>query len=155
MYYLICKVDNSKRRFLIETLIWIGIYFGIAFIISRLVPFPYSLIAIIIAVMGLGFYRRRRYFRRTGQAESSGSSYFGSMFGSQKNVNYYCLNCGTKHDQTSCPNCGSKLKKAGFWWRIAVLKEREQKRWLMVLLVCCWYLNDFALNSWRQVNRFC
>jgi hypothetical protein len=114
MYYLIYSVDNSKRRFLIETLMWIGIYFGIAFIISRLLPFPYSLIAIIIAVMGLGFYRRRRYFQRTGQAGSPGSSYLGSMFGSQKNVNYYCLNCGTKHDQTSCPNCGSKLKKAGF-----------------------------------------
>jgi hypothetical protein len=36
------------------------------------------------------------------------------MFRSQSSVNYYCINCGTKHNQASCPNCGSKLKKAGF-----------------------------------------
>jgi predicted RNA-binding Zn-ribbon protein involved in translation (DUF1610 family) len=98
----------------IETLMWIGIYFGIAFVISRLIPFPYSIIAIIIAVMGLGIYRRRRYFRRTSQPGSSGSSHFGSMFGSERTVIYYCMNCGTKHNEASCPNCGSKLKKAGF-----------------------------------------
>jgi hypothetical protein len=107
-------VDNSKKRFVIETAMWIGIYFAIAFVISRLLPFPYSLIAVFIAVMGLGIYRRRRYFGQRGQAGSSGSSYFGSMFESQKNVNYYCMNCGTKHNQAACPNCGSKLKKAGF-----------------------------------------
>jgi hypothetical protein len=93
---------------------WIGVYFGIAFVISRFVPFPYSLIGIMIAIMALGFYRRRRYFGRTGRAGSSASSYFGSMFRPQSSVNYYCINCGTKHNQASCPNCGSKLKKAGF-----------------------------------------
>jgi hypothetical protein len=107
-------VDNSKRRFVIETLVWIGIYFGIAFVISRIVPFPYSLMAVIVVIMALGFYRRRRHFGRTGQAGSSASSYFGSMFRPQNSINYYCINCGTKHNQTSCPNCGSKLKKAGF-----------------------------------------
>jgi hypothetical protein len=99
---------------MLETLMWIGIYFGIAFIISRLLPFPISLIVIVFAVIGLGLFRRRIYFRKTGQASSPGSSYFGSMFGSQRGINYYCMNCGTKHNQASCPNCGSKLKKAGF-----------------------------------------
>lgn len=99
---------------MIETVIWIGIYFGIAFVISRLLPFPYSLIVIVLVVIGLGFYRRRRSLRKTGQAASSGSSYFGNMFGSQEDIHYYCMSCGTKHNQTSCPNCGSKLKKAGF-----------------------------------------
>jgi hypothetical protein len=99
---------------MIETLMWIGIYFGIAFIVSRLLPFPYSLIIIVLAVIGLGFYRRRRQFRKASQASSPGSSYFGNMFGSQKGINYFCMNCGTKHNQISCPNCGSKLKKPGF-----------------------------------------
>ena len=57
-----------------ETLMWIGIYFGIAFLVSRLFTFPYSLIIIVLAVIGLGVYRRRRYFRKAGQATSSGSS---------------------------------------------------------------------------------
>ncbi|HJU34504.1 MAG TPA: hypothetical protein VJ695_05225 [Nitrososphaera sp.] len=107
-------MDGNTKRFTIETLMWIGIYFGMAFIISRLLPFPYSLIVIVFAVIGLGFYRRRRYFQRTGQATSSTSSYLGKMFGPQKGINYYCMNCGTKHNQTSCPNCGSKVKKADF-----------------------------------------
>jgi hypothetical protein len=107
-------MDNNTKRFLIETLMWIGIYFGIAFIISRLLPFPYSLIVIVFAVIGLGFYRRRRQSRRAGRASSQDSSYFGNMLGSQRGINYYCMNCGKKHNQASCPNCGSKLKKAGF-----------------------------------------
>jgi rRNA maturation endonuclease Nob1 len=42
-------------------------------------------------------------------------SFFGSSPGSaNQGVNYYCINCGTKHNQAACPNCGSKLKKAGF-----------------------------------------
>jgi hypothetical protein len=108
------RVDNNKGRFLVETLVWISIYFGTAFIISRLLQFPYSLIIIMIAVIGLGFYRRLRYFQRIGQTKGSSSSYFGGMFRSQKFVNYYCINCGTNHKDAACPNCGSKLKKAVF-----------------------------------------
>ncbi len=96
-------------------LTWIGIYFGISLVVSFFVPFPYSLMVIIAVVIGLGFYRRRRYIRGMGGSDQSGS-YFGSMFGGQQrnSVNYYCMNCGTKHNEAACPNCGSKLKKAGF-----------------------------------------
>jgi hypothetical protein len=107
-------MDSNTKSFVIETLIWMGIYFGIAFVVSRFLPFPYSLIVIVAAVIALGIYRRRRQLRKAGQASSQSSSYFGNIFGSQRSVNYYCINCGTKHDQVSCPNCGSKLKKAGF-----------------------------------------
>jgi hypothetical protein len=108
-------MDSNTKRFLLETLFWIGIYFGIAFIVSRFLPFPYSLVVIVVAVIALGIFRRRRQLRKAGGGSSQGSSYFGNMFGSQKEgINYYCINCGTKHNQASCPNCGSKLKKAGF-----------------------------------------
>jgi hypothetical protein len=88
---------------------WVGIYFGIAVAVSLLLPFPYSFIVLIGVIMSLALYRRRRLFRQTGA-----SGFGGGMFGQQKGVNYYCINCGTKHSQTACPNCGSKLKKAGF-----------------------------------------
>jgi hypothetical protein len=107
-------MDSNTKKFLLETLLWIGIYFGIAFIVSRFLPFPYSLIVIVVAVIALGIYRRRRQLRKAGQDSSQSSPYFGNTFGSQKSINYYCINCGTKHNQVSCPNCGSKLKKAGF-----------------------------------------
>jgi Sec-independent protein secretion pathway component TatC len=107
-------MDNNTKRSVLETLMWIGIYFGIAFIVSIFLAFPYSLIVIVGAIIGLGLYRRRRQLRKAGQASSGGSSHFGNMFGSQRGINYYCMNCGTKHNEVSCPNCGSKLKKAGF-----------------------------------------
>jgi rubrerythrin len=37
----------------------------------------------------------------------------GSMFG-QRSIRYVCIMCGAKHNGGSCPNCGSKLKKASF-----------------------------------------
>jgi hypothetical protein len=107
-------VDNNTKKYVVETVIWVGIYFGVEFVISRLLPFPYSLIVIVLAVIALGIFRRRRQLRKAGRGSSQSSSYFGNMFGSQKGIHYYCMNCGTKHNQTSCPNCGSKLKKAGF-----------------------------------------
>lgn len=109
------ELDENTKRFMMQTLMWIGIYFGISLVVSFFLPFPYSLMVIIAVVIGLGFYRRKRYFRGMGGSGQSGS-YFGSMFGGQErnNVNYYCMNCGTKHNEAACPNCGSKLKKAGF-----------------------------------------
>jgi uncharacterized paraquat-inducible protein A len=31
-------------------------------------------------------------------------------------INYYCISCGTKHDEECCPRCGSRMKKASFLW---------------------------------------
>jgi hypothetical protein len=107
-------MDSNTKKFMLETLMWIGIYFGIAFIVSIFLPFPYSLVVIVVALIGLGLYRRRRQLQKAGPGSSGGTSRFGNMFGSQRGINYYCMNCGTKHNQVSCPNCGSKLKKAGF-----------------------------------------
>ena len=103
-------MNESTKRFLRSQLMWIGIYFGIALAISFLLPFPYSFIVLIGIIMGLAFWRRRRMFRQTGGS----GSFFGGSFGQEKGISYYCMNCGTKHSQASCPRCGSKLKKAGF-----------------------------------------
>ena len=149
MWYWSLKVDNNTKRFLIETVMWIGIYFGIAFLVSRLLTFPYSLIVIVFAVIGLGVYRRRRHFRKAGQAASFGSSYFGKMFGSQRGINYYCLNCGTKHDQSSCPNCGSKLKKAEFWLKGSVSSTEHLK----VLEKRCIYVKSYYQRLYRENSR--
>jgi len=38
----------------------------------------------------------------------------GSVFGGNgSSVSYYCMSCGTKHNQSSCPKCGSKMKRVG------------------------------------------
>jgi hypothetical protein len=104
-------MNENTKRFLRNQLMWIGIYFGIALVVSFFIPFPYSFIALIAIIMSLAFYRRRQFSR---QMDGASGSFFGGRPFGQKGVNYYCINCGTKHNQIACPNCGSKLKKAGF-----------------------------------------
>jgi hypothetical protein len=58
-------------------------------------------------VLFLSFYIRRREMRKFG-----GENF--SMFNPNSNkVNYYCMACGTKHDNMMCPKCGSKMKRIG------------------------------------------
>ena len=54
----------------------------------------------------LSYYIRNRAMKKMGMT--------GSVFGSSgSSINYYCMSCGTKHDQSSCPRCGSKMKRVG------------------------------------------
>jgi ribosomal protein L37AE/L43A len=54
---------------------------------------------------------RKMMMRRMGIGGAAGGM-FGSMFG-DNTLNYYCMNCGTKHKETACPKCGSKMKRVG------------------------------------------
>jgi len=84
-----------------------AISIAIALGISFVVPFPFSLIAIMGAVLLLSFYVRKHQLGKMGL---SGSSVFGGRGGLNK---YYCLNCGAQHNQLACPKCGSKMKRVG------------------------------------------
>jgi DNA-directed RNA polymerase subunit RPC12/RpoP len=92
-------------------MIWIGISIGISLTISMLVPFPFSLVAIIGIFILLNFYMRKRMMSRTG---GRGIGMFGSMSSMFENnsLNYYCMGCGTKHKEAACPKCGSKMKES-------------------------------------------
>ena len=94
-----------NKSFLYQQLKWIAIYFVISFIISIIVPFPYSLIVIVSIVLILSIYIRRREMTRFKVDNFS-------MFDSNK-VNYYCMMCDTKHNNLMCPKCGSKMKRIG------------------------------------------
>ena len=95
----------NNKNFLYQQLKWIAIYLVISFIISIIVPFPYSLIVIVSIVLILSIYIRRREMARF-----KVDNY--SMFDSNK-VNYYCMMCDTKHNNLMCPKCGSKMKRIG------------------------------------------
>lgn len=95
----------NNKSFLYQQLKWIAIYFVISFIISIIVPFPYSLIVIVSIVLILSIYIRRREMARFKLDNFS-------MFDSNK-VNYYCMMCDTKHNNLMCPKCGSKMKRIG------------------------------------------
>ena len=91
---------------------WIAISMAISLALAFLLPFPFDIIAIIAVFLSVNYFIRQRQMRKMGL---SAWSFFGSSLGAKnQGVNYYCINCGTKHNQASCPNCGSKLKKAAF-----------------------------------------
>jgi len=93
-------------------MMWFAISIAISITISILLPFPLSLVTIIGVFILLSFYMRKRMMSRMGVG---GGGMFGSgssMFG-DNSLNYYCMGCGTKHNQAACPKCGSKMKKVG------------------------------------------
>ena len=91
---------------------WIGISIAISLALAFILPFPFDIIAIIGVFLSINYFIRQRQMRKMGL---NAWSFFGSASGSGKQgINYYCINCGTKHNQAVCPKCGSKLKKAGF-----------------------------------------
>jgi len=55
----------------------------------------------------MSYYVRRRQFGRIG------SSMFGGSGNPSGPLNYYCMNCGRRHNQAACPKCGSKMKRVG------------------------------------------
>jgi len=97
-------------------IMWIAISLGISLALSFLLPFPLNFIAMLGVFLGMNYFMRRRQMRMMGMR--GGDSFFGgglggsSMFGQQA-VEYYCMSCGTKHNQRSCPNCGSNMKRIG------------------------------------------
>jgi len=97
--------DFNNKNFILNQALWLGISLAISIAISLVVPFPYSLPIIIGVFLLLSFYIRQRQFKKLGLSSAT-------MFGNSS-VNYYCMNCGAKHNQFSCPRCGSKMKKVG------------------------------------------
>lgn|SRR5579875_3662613 len=106
------NMDPNTKNFLSNQLMWIVISLGISFAISWFLPFPVSLVAIIGTFLAINFYMRRYQLRRMG-AGGFGGSFLGGA-GNSSQVNYACISCGQRHNQGSCPRCGSRMKRAEF-----------------------------------------
>lgn len=106
---------NNNKQFFANMLIWMAISLGISLTISILLPFPISLVAIIGVFILLNFYMRRRMMQRMGigRRGTGPTGIFGSSLNEGSIINYYCMGCGTKHNEAACPKCGSKMKKVG------------------------------------------
>ena len=100
---------SNNKDFISQQLLWISLSLGISLAISLFIPFPFSLPIIIAVFIPLSFYMRKRAMKKMGL---SGSSMFGG-YGSGSTLSYYCMSCGTKHNQAACPRCGSKMKRVG------------------------------------------
>lgn len=112
-----CKgqaMNSETKRFLSIQLIWIGVSLALSIALAFLLPFPASLIAMVAVFMMISYLIRRRASRRTEMQGSEDSSLVESSGTSSKLVVYYCLGCGLEHEQSSCPRCGSKMRRVGF-----------------------------------------
>ena len=93
---------------------WLGMSLGISIAVSLLLPFPISLVTTIGVFILINFYMRKRMMSRMGGG-GRGVGMFGSMSSmfEDNSLNYYCMTCGTKHRESACPKCGSKMKRVG------------------------------------------
>ena len=93
---------------------WMGIYMGIGLLISFVVPFPVSLLALFMVIIGVDYVRARYMMKRMGisNMKQMFNSYSWSPMGYQP-LKYYCMSCGAEHRETSCPRCGSKMTRVG------------------------------------------
>ena len=108
---------NHNKPIIHQQLKWMVIYLAIGLAISFIIPFPFSLTAIMGILLFVSYYVRKRQLGGIGSSDSS-SIFCESGYRSSNSLNYYCMNCGRRHNQFACPKCGSKMKRVGYWLSI-------------------------------------
>jgi hypothetical protein len=101
------KIMSTNEQYLSGPLLWVGISLGVIFAIYFYTPFPLSIPLAITAFILLNFYLRKQVVKRM-------DTMFGNTTSSSNSSSliYSCINCGTIHNETACPKCGSKAKRA-------------------------------------------
>ncbi|MGI8832306.1 MAG: hypothetical protein ACR2IS_06695 [Nitrososphaeraceae archaeon] len=109
----------TNKQFLLHQLKWMGIYMAMGVAMALVLPFPISLVGALGAFLLLNFIRARRMLKRAGVKnikeffKSLSASSSSSTYGGYRPIKYYCVSCGKEHKEIKCPNCGSKMKRAG------------------------------------------
>jgi len=123
-YYSGQKLSMSKANdssFGMRCLAWLFVSVVTVFMVSLVLPFPISLLASIIVLLGLAFIRADIAMKKAGKGgifdwyrslTSSESGRRGSSYLLDP-IKFSCMNCGKEHKKTACPNCGSKAVRAG------------------------------------------
>ena len=117
---------NSNRQIQTNYWIWFIAYMGIGLAISFVVPFPISLVMVLLVYFGLNAVRMHIVLKRQGMPGGIKGLYksmTSSLSGSWNNNNaggieystiiLYCMNCGHEHKESACPICGSKAVRIG------------------------------------------
>ena len=117
---------NSNRQIQTNYWIWFIAYMGIGSAISFVVPFPISLVMVLLVYFGLNAVRMHIVLKRQGMPGGIKGLYksmTSSLSGSWNNNNaggigyspikFYCMNCGHEHKESACPKCGSKAVRIG------------------------------------------
>jgi hypothetical protein len=85
---------------------------GIGLLISFVMPFPVSLLAMFMTIIGIDYLRARYVMKKMGITNIRQLFHsFSALQTGYQPLKYYCMSCGTEHKETSCPKCGSKMTK--------------------------------------------
>jgi hypothetical protein len=110
------NIDSDTKRFIIHRLKWLGLYFGIGFILIFILPYPYDLVSVIVLFILINLWRGRVMMKKYGGIGGI-KDMLGSLqshtSGNNRPLNYYCMVCGKEHREIACPSCGSKMKRVG------------------------------------------
>jgi hypothetical protein len=106
------NIDEDTKRFIIHRLMWLALFMGVGFILVFLIPFPLDIVSVAVLFILTYYLRSRSEMKKFGVRDLFGS--FSSAFNDQyRPLKYYCMSCGKEHKKMTCPNCGSKMKRAG------------------------------------------
>jgi hypothetical protein len=107
------NTDNDTWHFIFDRLKWIGLYFGIGFILIFLLRFPYDLVSVIILFILINIWRGRKLMKKYGGISGIKDLLSTLSANNDRPLKYYCMGCGKEHNEIACPNCGSKMKRVG------------------------------------------
>ena len=112
---------HNDKRFATRLLKWMVICIGIGIVAALVLPLIIFLAVVIGMLILFGLVDKRR--KRNKMVMMNNNNRRADIFdfilptlhtiyrSSSINENYYCVDCGTKHKETTCPSCGSKFKK--------------------------------------------
>jgi len=120
---------GNNRQILTNYWVWFIAYMIIGLAVSFVVPFPISLIMVLLVYFAVNSVRMHIVLKKQGMPSgikelyksmrsSLGDSWNNNMFGGgggmgYSPIKYYCMNCGYEHKENECPKCGSKAVRAG------------------------------------------
>lgn len=123
------NIGNNNIQILTNYWVWFIAYMIIGLAVSFLVPFPISLIMVLLVYFAVNSVRMHIVLKKQGMPggikdlykstrSSLGDSWNNNMFGGgggigYSPIKYYCMNCGYEHKENACPKCGSKAVRAG------------------------------------------
>jgi hypothetical protein len=114
------NIGNNNKQILTNYWVWFIAYMGIGLAISFIVPFPISLVMVLLVFLALNATRMHIVLKRQGMQRGIRDLYksmTSSLSSSNLNnsggmgyspIKYYCMNCGHEHKENACPKCGSK-----------------------------------------------
>jgi hypothetical protein len=107
------NTDNDGWHFLFDRVKWIGLYFGIGFILISILRFPYDLVSIIILFILINLWRGRKLMKKYVGISGIRDLLSTLSANNDRPLKFYCMSCGKEHREPACPNCGSKMKRIG------------------------------------------